>query len=223
MKKLFLFAVLPALYSIISCGIQTVQGGDGGATETVNARVIISDSTVAVTLISDTGIYADVIIADENYNPVTQTGICDSATGIPEDSTVTFNNLNGRYNILIHNRFTQAAIAFRNIVAGAHNSDTITDTLNESGSVEGMVAINDTTRDIKSLVKVYIRGTPYFTQADSNGVFQLSGIPRGNFFLKAAFYNLKSDPIKNINRSIGKEIVINSSKATDVGTLFFSE
>ncbi len=223
MRKLFLCTALAALCSITACGVQTVQGGDGGATETVNAKLIISDSTVTVTLTSDTAVYADVMIFDENYNPVTQYGYSDSAAGIPNDSTVTFNNLNGRYNILIHNRFTQTAIAFRNIYAGADLSDTITDTLSESGLIKGLVTINDTANSAKPFIKVYIRGTPYVTQIDSIGFFRLSGIPRGNYFIKAVISNFKNDEKNSIGRSIGKEIVINSSLTTDIGTLFFSE
>lgn len=223
MRKLFQIATLLTLCSITSCGVQTVQGGDGGATETVNAQVIISDSTVAVTITSDTEVYADVMIFDDNYNSVTQNSYCDSATGIRADSTITFGKLNGNFNILIHNRLTQKSIAFRNISTDIRTSDTITDTLSASGLIEGKVVYNDTAMSIKPVIKVYIRGTPYCTEADSNGGFQLSGIPRGNYFMKAVISNLKSDVKNSVNRSVGKEITIKSSITTDAGTLFFSE
>lgn len=192
------------------------QGGDGGATETVNARVIISDSTVEVTVISDTTVFADVMIFDENYNPVTKTGYCDSAVGIRADSGIVFDKLSGTYNIIICNRPSQTQLLFSDIIAGRSNTDTLSDTLDTPGSITGTVSFN---KQSTPSVMVYLRGTSFYTESDSVGSFQLQGIPDGDYFIKAVMSYLKDSS----ERSVGKNITVRSSMKTNSVTLFFSE
>lgn len=220
MNKINLSVALFILCIITACGIQMTQGGDGGATETVNARVIISDSTVEVTVISDTTVFADVMIFDEKYNPVTKTGYCDSAVGIRADSGIAFDKLSGTYNIIINNHPSQTQLSFNGIIAGSSKTDTLSDTLNTPGSIEGTVSFNKQSGIEKPSVMVFLSGTSFYTEADSMGRFQLQGIPDGEYFIKAVMF---SDSKDSSGKSVGKNIEVRSSMKINSITLFFSE
>ncbi len=219
MKQFFRFSALLLVCLLSACGVQTTQGGDGGATETVNAQVIISDSTVAVTIKSDTAVLADIFIFNENYNPVTKIGFCDSITGVSTDSNAVFQSLSGKYNLLILERFSQKSLLFNSVSAGALLSDTIDDTLCPEGSIEGKVIFRDPYNIDKNLVRVYLKGTFYHTGTDSDGTFQMQQIPKGTYLLNAMISTSKNSP----ERSVGMEVQIKSSLKTNSGTLFFSE
>lgn len=219
MKQFFRFSALLLVCLLSACGVQTTQGGDGGATETVNAQVIISDSTVAVTIKSDTAVLADIFIFNENYNPVTKIGFCDSITGVSTDSNAIFQSLSGKYNLLILERLSQKSLLFNSVSAGALLSDTIDDTLCPEGSIEGKVIFRDPNSIDKNLVRVYLKGTFYHTGTDFDGTFQMQQIPKGTYLLNAMISTSKNSP----ERSVGMEVQIKSSLKTNSGTLFFSE
>lgn len=220
MKRLPWLTTLYIACFLVSCGVQTTQNGDGGATETVNAQVIISDSTVAVKIASETEVLADIMIFDNDYNPAIKKGFCDSVIAIPADSGVYFSKLSGKYNVIISNRLTQTSLAVNSIHVGASIADTIRDTLSCSGSIQGNVVYNKSFVSENSYIKVYISGTPYYTEADSSGAFLIQAIPPGTYFIGAMLPE-KND-IKS-KRSVGKEIEIKSLISTDSITLFFSE
>lgn len=219
MKRIFQITALFLICMIDTCAIQTTQGGDGGATETVNATLIISDSTAEVTITSDNSVMADIMIFNERYNPVTEEGFCDSAKNISVQSQILFSSLNGTYNIIIFDRLSQKSLAFNSISAGPSISDTIKDTLGFGGSIEGKVFINQQSETFKSMINVYLSGTPFYTGIDSAGAFQIQGIPQGTYFIKATASNLKNA----IDRSVGKGIRVQSLVNTENVTLFFSE
>jgi hypothetical protein len=219
MKQIFQLVTLFILCLITGCGIQTTQGGDGGATETVNAKVIISDSTVAVTIITNIDVSADVMIYDETYNPVTKTGFCDSVMGIQSDSEIVFSKLSGTYNIIINDHSSLKLTAFNGIRAGALKKDTLLDTLSSPGSIGGNVSFKTPSGIDKPSVSVYLRGTSFHTEADSLGMFQMQGIPDGEYFIKATIFYLKDIPG---DKSVGKKIEIKSAMKTDSLSLFFS-
>ncbi len=219
MKRIFQITALLLICMISTCAVQTTQGGDGGATETINATLIISDSTAEVTITSDTAVKADIMIFNDRYNPVTEEGFCDSAKSISEQSRILFNSLNGTYNIIIFDRLSQKSLAFNSIAAGPSIDDTLKDTLSYGGSIEGNVFIDQPSEPYKSMIKVYLSGTPFHTGIDSAGAFQIKGIPQGTYFIKATVSNSKN----SIERSVGKEILVQSLMNTDNVQLFFSE
>ncbi len=219
MKRIIQIAALLLLCLIGACGVQTTQGGNGGATETINASLIISDSTAAVIITSDTAVLADIMIFDENYNPVSKEGFCDSVKNISEESRTLFNSLNGTYNIFIVDRLSQKSLAFNFIQAGPSITDTLEDTLSFGGSIDGNVFLSQHFRADKSMIQVYLRGTPFLTGIDTSGAFQMKEIPRGTYFIKAAVLYSKYSP----ERSVGKEIQVQSSINLDDIILFFSE
>jgi hypothetical protein len=221
MKQLFQATAIFIACIMAVCAIQTTQRGDGGATETVNARVIISDSTMTINVTSDTAVLADVKIFDDKYNPIIHYEFCDSAMAISTESEVTFRHLSGTFNVFIFNRFTEASLAVNSIVAGAAISDTITDTLSSSGAIQGKVFYGNSLVTQKPLIIVYLTGTPYHAETDSSGAFQIGAIPRGAYFIKATFSNMDINP--KSNRSVGKDVEIKSSMTTNDITLFFSE
>lgn len=219
MKRILQITALFLMCMIGACGVQTTQGGDGGATETINAKLIISDSTAEVTITSDTEVLADIMIFGENYNPVTKEGFCDSAKSKSEQSRIFFNSLNGSYNIIIVDRLSQKSFAFNSIQAGPSINDTLEDTLSPGGSIFGNVVLNQQSQSNESMIQVYLMGTPFQVGIDSAGVFQIQGIPQGTYFVKAIVLNSKN----SLERSVGKEIQIQSSMNTDNVLLFFSE
>ncbi len=221
MKQLCAAAALFIACIMAACGTQTTRSGDGGATETVNARVIVSDSTVTVNLTSDLAVLADVMIFGEDYNPINKTGFCDSATAVPAGGEAAFGRLSGNYNVIVINRLTEASLAVGSISAGAAISDTITDTLASSGSLQGNVIYNDSLVAEKPIIQVYLRGTPYHAETDAGGAFQITAIPQGSYFLKAVLSNKDINP--KSNRSVGTEVEIKSSMTSNSVTLFFSE
>lgn len=219
MKRILQITALFLLCMISACSVQTTQGGDGGATETINATLIVSDSTFAVTIASDTSVLADIMIFGENYNPVTEEGFCDSVKSIPEQSRIFFDSLNGTYNMIIFDRLSRKSLAFNSIQAGSSINDTLKDTLSPGGSIFGNVVLGQKSQTNKSMIQVYLRGTPFVAGIDSAGVFQIQGIPQGTYFVKAAVFNSRN----SLERSVGKEIQIQSSMNTDNVLLFFSE
>lgn len=219
MKLMFQITALFFVCMIGACGVQTTQGGDGGATETVNASLIISDSTAQVTITSDTAVMADIMIFDENFNPVTKEGFCDSVRNVSEKDRILFHSLNGTYNLIILDRLSQKSLSFNSIFAGSSITDTLEDTLSFGGSIEGNVFLNQQFQSDKSIIIVYLRGTPFYTGIDSAGAFQIHGIPQGTYFLKATVLYSKNSP----ERSVGKEIQVQSFVNTNNVKLFFSE
>jgi len=219
MKRILQLTALLLMCIIGACGVQTTQGGDGGATETINATLIVSDSTVEISITSDTIVLADVMIFNEYYNPVTEEGFCDSVINISKQDRVCFHSLNGIYNIFILDRLSQKSLAFNSIQAGSSINDTIEDTLLPGGSINGNVVLNQQSPTAKSMIQVYLRGTPFKAGIDSTGVFQIQRIPQGTYFVKATLLNSKN----SLERSVGKEIQIQSSVNTDNVILFFSE
>jgi hypothetical protein len=223
MKRIFQVTAMFIACILAACAIQTTQRGDGGATETVNARVIISDSTVTVNITSDTAALADIMIFGEDYNPIIKSGFCDSMMAISAGHEVTFRQLSGKYNVIIINRLTETSLAINSISAGPAVSDTITDTLSASGALEGNVFYNNSFNTEKPLIRVYLRGTPYHAETDTSGAFQIGAIPQGAYFIKSEVTLFTNDINPKSNRSVGRDVEIKSSMTTTNVTLFFSE
>jgi hypothetical protein len=64
-------------------------------------------------------------------------------------------------------------------------------------------------------------GTPFFTKLDTNGVFELKGVPKGIYPIIAMIIaNQKSDV--DLIRMVKRDIQINSGEVTNGINLFFS-
>lgn len=216
----FLFTLIFILAMSMACGINTAQNGDGGATETVNARVILLDSTISVRLQSHKQIYADIKVLSSNYNPATDKISYDSAIGISADSEIIFKLINEKSNVIVFESFTGKALILKNISIRRSISDTINDTLTISSSINGTVSYSYNT-DIKPIIKVYLIGSPYQTEIDSNGSFILNNIPDGKYFIEAKHFDEKANGHEN-SRTVGRDIEISNSQNTEKVMLFFS-
>lgn len=212
--KIFLLQILLFLFCIIiSCNVNSTHC-NGGATETVNASVIINDTTVTVTLKSEKPVMADIKILSENYNPVFKKGFIDSVSSIPSDSFAVFNLEEGNYNMMIYERLSEKAIVINNIHSGKAVSESYSDSLKYLGSISGTVNV---------VSMVYFRGTPYCTKTDSNGKFMFSKVPSGTLYITAAALNIVTPSVNDVVPSVGRYVEIKSMSSTDDVMLFFSK
>jgi hypothetical protein len=163
LHSLFLYLFTTSIF--VSCGNYSTQDETGGASETINASVVIQDSSVMVNIKAVNIIIAEITLTKANYNPLNRTGFFDSVLIFSRDAGITFTATRGKYNVIIRDRITAKSLLFSNIELKPETSDTISDTLSPCGSIQGTVSISQNIKDSNSTVQISLTGTPFTTTA----------------------------------------------------------
>ncbi|NLE01769.1 MAG: hypothetical protein GX640_18035 [Fibrobacter sp.] len=209
------------IFMLYRCSGPSVVTGDGGATETVNAQVIITDTIISVKIDSDTLISADIMLFDINYNPAYQSGYKDSVHVTSKDTIITYKANPGIYNLLILTRENNKSLAVKNLNPGTGKQEVINDTLTPNGAIQGKIITGAFSNDNNIYFKLYITGTPFFTEV-SNENFELSGIPAGTYHLEISMCSNDRTSDKNYSKILGRDIDVIANDTTTGIELFIS-
>lgn len=195
------------------CGLDhTVDSG--GASETI--AIVVTDSVIygEATIVSedgDSGIQGlDVKLYAVGYLPFfpnTPNNFYDSTLS-DENGEFRFSNINtGCYNIFAANTLTGKSVFIDSIVISGGVNDTVYDSLTIPGGISGhiySISSNSGDTSIAVLYNVFIFGSQFLENTDSNGAFLLDSIPKGYYTL----YSAPIDSILNSSDSISTGFII---------------
>lgn len=221
MKWIVLLYSLLGICCICGCGNYTTQNQTGGASETINATVIVQDSSLFVNVKARDTVFADVRLLGADYNPIKNKGYYDSAFELSSDVGIKITAISGKYICIIKDRITAKSLLVCGLEFGAGLSDTIFDSLAVCGSIKGNVTVSQIDSSSRSSVKVFLLGTFFQTEVDTFGEFNLNAIPAGFYSIIATIENdKKSDRFPD--RTVGREIHVKIGEILTGTTLFFS-
>lgn len=203
------------------CGNATTENQTGGASETINATVIVLDSSLFVNIKTDGEVYGDIRLLGADYNPTTSKGYSDSAVVVSSDVGIKITAVSGKYNCIIKDRISTKSLLVSGLKLGAGLGDTISDTLAECGSIQGNILLKQVDGSGNFSVKVFLLGTIFQTGVDTSGAFNLNTIPAGSYSIVATVVNNETKS-KDINRSIGRNVEVKKGEIITGMTLYFS-
>ena len=166
------------------CSLNIIKD-NGGASETVNASVIIQDTIIEIQTTAEKDLEMEVCIINDSYSPLDSIDIYNSSI-ISNSDPQKNSNAPGIYNIFLFNKDSLLSCPFFKIQLPNNEKDTLTDTFSISGSINGSVIISDTMSEQQQVpVLVYLKGTPFLKQLINNYTYSFEHIPRGNYTIVA--------------------------------------
>jgi hypothetical protein len=154
--------------------------GNGGSSETVNARVIITDSVVFLTEDREncTGLVMEIF--SSNYRPFEKSGYTSKIISDRSGCSVAL-PAEGIYNFFIYSMEKKLSCFVHNqeIKKGSH--DTTHYVLSSQCLVDGNLVSHDNAASVKYIVSV--TGSPFVSITDETKTFSLGPVPRGTFTL----------------------------------------
>jgi hypothetical protein len=219
MKRLVIVILFVSV--LCTCGKNSNSLIAGGATETVNARVMISDTIVTVCVKSDTAVGVRIILSSTAYNPVYHTGYIDSAILSGQDLRSEFPVVPGMYNVMIVEQNLKKSVAFMSINVTTSQQDTLTDSLSVGKDLKGMVVLPPDV-DLKvDKAAVYFEGT-VLSEVLTTPDFSFANIPNGKYRLTAWVSNTVENGIKSLPLTVSRQVDIEGEKSLDDIQLIFS-
>ena len=186
----------------------------GGASETI--AIIVTDSMIygEAAMVSEDGdsaiegLEVKLYVCDYlPFFPNTPGNFYDSTLS-DENGEFRFLNIsNGCYNIFAANTLTGKSVFIDSIFVSGGVNDTVYDSLTIPGGVSGNVySISGSTGDTSAAVlySVFVFGSQFFVNTDSNGAFLLDSIPRGYYTL----YSAPIDSILNSSDSVSTDFIV---------------
>jgi hypothetical protein len=182
-----LILALTALWCI-RCSDTLLTKDGGGGSETINARIIVSDTVARVEADLRQGEIVTVHIFTGQYKPFERFGFADSVSGDAASPPVWSAPSSGDFNFLLSAEGGTAAqkaafIPALGLKSGAR--DTVPCILSKCVAFKGKIASPDRAPDIV----LYIQGSPFFCVSDTGGRFTMPSLPSGS-------YSLKTRPVK---------------------------
>jgi len=206
MKK-FVLAVLGALVLFAGCDNPVIS--ENGKTGTVSGNAVYEnaassegitvkiekvqgDKTASISFVKGRAVYSDGIV------DVTSTDGSFKFEKVPE----------GLYRVYASSASAKEAAISDLVSVRAGENASLELSLKAVGSVKGKVTYGG---ECVSGIDVYIAGTSYIAKTDSNGNYEISGVPSGaSYFITAEYKNSKKTSSK---------IEVEKDKAADAGTL----
>lgn len=187
-------AVVMLLNGCAEAPVVTPEGG--GASETV-ATITSGIGEISVHIDSDTEFSAIVHVLDAEYSYVNNTYFRDSTTLSHETPDWNLSGLTqDAYHVFVTDDVSGTTAFFSVEMYRTNGSAKKEKLLSESGSISGVVQVESTGEELQPVpdCTVFIVGSPYMTRTDSEGRYDLSGIPEGTYTIDAK---------KDIDRSFG--------------------
>jgi hypothetical protein len=156
--------------------------GKGGTSETVNAKVIFTDTTIAVIHNGTVGDKFSLNIYSTSFKPYENYGFIDSVVNSISDTLHWIAPSNGDYNILLKASPWGDACFLRDITLTSGMLDTIDCVLGPCFNLIGVVEPGDS-GVISENYALSIYGTPFFAVVDSLNHFAINGVPSGIYTL----------------------------------------
>lgn len=176
-KHPLLLAAAIGLLGMVFCS-NTTTTGNGGSSETINAKLYINDTVAQVSCrnCSDTKLTLHVFATD--YRPYEKSGF--SATADERMPIVL--PAEGTYNFLIRSNTAQAASFSQNVSVKKGGADSIACVLESICTVSGKLIGADTST-VKERFAVSIYGSPFMCVTGDTGTFLFDNMPTGPFVL----------------------------------------
>ncbi len=196
--------VLSTIVCVLLCACSAQKIAGGNSSQTGNNGMLLA--AVSQTICGTTIPHAYIAVYADSFLPYKDTlGFSDS-TLANDSGHFSFSNLApGYYNVFVDNRaksrggmaFVQKVPVFKDSVF----SDTL-DSLAQSGFVAGNAV--DSMNNPLFLSYIFIKGSPFYTLAKSNGGFLLGPVPEGKYKvgLFADYQNIKLGPNVMIAKSV---------------------
>lgn len=178
MKHIFPFLFILVNFTLLQRCTEMSAIGNGGSSETVNAKVVLHDTfiTVMVDRTENSGIELHVVAT--NYQPYERSGIYRSCTVKEDSATISVPALKS-YNLFISSADSMSGfLAALPVLPNA--SDTVTCTLSRAGTVTGKLEPMPG-KILDDSYAVSIVGSPFFSSTDDSHAFVFSSIPAGNY------------------------------------------
>jgi len=174
---LFLAGTTLILGSQCSDTILTQSGG--GGSETINAKIIISDTVARFEPDIKQSDFFAIHVFDGRYKPFEGIGYADSLSGDSASLLFWHAPYAGRFNFYLSHESGYAAFA-PDIKLLQGMRDTIHCSLKKRLTVKGKIS----SQDPVSAHVLYIQGSPFFCISDSVGHFSMPSLPSGGYVLK---------------------------------------
>jgi hypothetical protein len=172
-----------ALAPLFHCS-DLAMTGNGGSSQTVNATVILSDTTVSIAT-EDTAVHNLALNAySADYLPFEKIGYADSLAATPV-KTIRWNAPNqNSFSFLLKANQGAVACLLQNIVLrkGAH--ETIACKLTSCRSVAGLVLPGATSAQQTGQYALSIAGSPFYSVTDSTRRFVMKNMPFGAYTIR---------------------------------------
>jgi hypothetical protein len=185
--------LLPRCATSPVCGI-------GGSSETVNAKLIIADTTVNLTVDTENCGELTMRIYSTDYRPYEKRGLADSTAPATANDLHWNAPASGSYNILLTTATKNVSGFIRNVSLKHGVYDTISCVLKPSRNLSGsIVASGNPITPETFMVAIY--GSPFVALSDTAGRFSISDMPPGSYSIcvrstaKRLFVTSSSYPI----------------------------
>ncbi len=177
--------------TLLACALPFAAGcgdaaltGTGGSSQTINATVHISDTTMSVSA-EDTAVKLLLLHAfSQGYRPYDKIGQADSIASVEQPALSWKAPQQGRFNFLITAKPSGSACFLQNITLQKGAANTIRCTLGPCRNIAGVLAPPDCTPAPlfgSERYAISILGSPFFATTDSLLGFVIGNLPYGGY------------------------------------------
>jgi hypothetical protein len=172
------FLSLIAVSNLFYC--TTDVTGAGGSSETLNAKVTISDTALSVTIEEKTVESLKLHLFSLDYKPYETTGIHDSCEITHSNYLQWKSPHQGSFNALITTGNVDLSCFSQNINIGGGIDTVLHLSLKPSLKISGKI-VTSRGKPLQESYLVSIYGSPFYTLTDNNNNFSFDKIPGGQF------------------------------------------
>ncbi|MBN1757345.1 MAG: hypothetical protein JW863_03450 [Chitinispirillaceae bacterium] len=162
---------------LLGCNQQTISG-NGGSSETINARVIIDGTTLTATA-TDPAALGTLEVFARDYHPYERTGYLISSQ-IPGGAPSVTVESEGVYNVHITAASGSVSCFLTDLTVRADGSDTIPCPLVGIVRIDGML-VSDSLEPVTGNYAVSVFGSPFFGTTGEGSTFTIDNIPSGDY------------------------------------------
>jgi hypothetical protein len=203
-RPIFIVPLMAACILFFGQCTNSPLGGGGGGSETINAKIIIEDTTARLSRTIGSENTVEVYIVNDLYRPYERYGLADSVTLFSDSGAQWTAPSSGKFNFFLFSqqRGLGAFINEKKLERGIR--DTVTCTMKKCRQLAGIIQ----KATAASPYLLYIQGSPFFCVSDSQRRFSLPTIPGGSYTVRT----------RSIDRSLfpaTEEYAINSDILED--------
>lgn len=154
--------------------------GTGGSSETVNAKLIIADTTVSLAVDGNDITKLTMRIFSTDYRPYEKRGLADSVATAAATNLRWNAPASGSYNILLAAVAKNVSCFILDISIKGGVTDTVECILEPPRNLSGSIVAPDNSTAAEPFV-VAIYGTPFVALSDTAGRFSINAVPPGSY------------------------------------------
>lgn len=180
MKQNLAIFTAALLLTILFCSQDSLTG-NGGSSETVNAKIIVSDTLVTVAFGNDTSEPVALYAFAPDYRPYEKTGYCDSVKGYGGTARLAVPS-RGTYNLLVAAGSKKHSCYLPSVNFTKDAPDTLEGVLVTAESISGELLASDASVKQEPYV-ISIFGSPFYAVSDETSHFTLDSLPKNTYTL----------------------------------------